>query len=196
MVRHGETVGNSSVRFHGSADVALSEEGSRQMREVAAKLRSRSFDLVVASPLRRSWQAARIVGGGVPVRLQGELREVDFGRWEGLTREEIQASDPVLYQDWQARAPGFEYPGGERRDDFVARVLAGLERLEASGARSALLVVHKGVIRAIAEARLGTPLDADEPALGAAVELTRLSDGSWIRGRRSSNPPGLDEVAA
>ncbi len=55
LVRHGETVGNSSVRFHGSGDVALSDEGRRQMRETAFRLRSEIFDLVMASPLQRSW---------------------------------------------------------------------------------------------------------------------------------------------
>jgi len=196
LVRHGETVGNSSIRFHGSGDVALSDEGRSQMRETAFRLRSETFDLVVASPLQRSWEAAAIVSGGAPVRLEGDFREVHFGLWEGLTKQEIEASDPILYADWQSKSPGFEYPSGERRADFHARVERGLSLLSDSGASHVLLVVHKGVIRVIAEKLLGKPLAEGEPQLGGAVGLSRIADGSWILGRRSSNPPALDERAA
>jgi len=196
LVRHGETVGNSHVRFHGSADVALSDAGRAQMRAAAFQLRTEVFDLVVASPLQRSWEGAWIVAGAGPVRLESGFREVHFGRWEGLTREEIQAIDPVLYADWQAGAEGFEYPSGERRAAFRARVYDALERLQASGASSVLCVIHKGVIRTIAERLLGVPLAAGAPELGGVVGLGRAADGSWFQGRHGSNPPALAEAAA
>ena len=123
--------------------------------------------------------------------VESDLREVHFGRWEGLTREEIEASDPVLYADWQQGAADFAYPGGEVRADFRERVGCGLARLQASGATSALVVVHKGPIRVIAEQLLGQSDHAAELALGAALELTRRSDGSWFQGRRGSDPEGL-----
>ena len=196
LVRHGETVGNSSVRFHGSGDVALSDEGRRQMRDAAFRLRSEVFDLVMASPLQRSWEAAWVASGGASVRLEADFREVHFGRWEGLTKEEIEASDPILFADWQSKREGFEYPSGELRADFHGRVERGLSRLLDSGASRALLVVHKGVIRIIAEKLLGEPLAGGEPELGSAIGLSRGGDGSWSRGRRGSNPPALDERAA
>lgn len=195
LLRHGDTVGNSHERYHGSADVALSDEGRRQMRDAAHGLSREVFELVVASPLQRSWESAWIVGGGSPVRIEEGFREIHFGRWEGLTAEEIQALDPVAYQDWQARKPGFEFPSGERRADFRARVAAGLARIEASGAANVLVVAHKGVARAIAEQLLGEPLADGEPPLGGKVSLTR-HDGSWRLGRRSSNPAALDDAAA
>jgi broad specificity phosphatase PhoE len=196
LVRHGETVGNSSVRFHGSGDVALSDEGRSQMRETAFRLRSEIFDLVVASPLQRSWEAAWIVSGGASVRLEADFREVHFGRWEGLTKQEIEASDPILFADWQSKSNGFEYPSGELRAGFHARVERGLSLLMDSGASNVLLVVHKGVIRVIAEKLLGEPLADGQPELGGAIGLSRDGDGSWFLGRRGSNPPALDERAA
>ena len=196
LVRHGETVGNSAERFHGSNDLALSDHGREQGRQAAYRLRTECFDLVVASSLQRSWHSARIVSGGEPVRLDSDLREIHFGRWEGLTAQEIEASDPVLYADWRARAPGFEFPSGETRDAFRQRVERGLARIEDSGASSVLLVVHKGVIRVIAEKLLGEPLPDGEPQLGEAVGLARSADGSWFLGRRGSNPAALDEAAA
>jgi probable phosphoglycerate mutase len=188
MLRHGETSGNSSVRFHGAADVPLSEAGRAQVREAARWLRQECFDLVVASPLRRSWEAAALLAGGAPIRIEDGLREIDFGRWEGLSAEEIERLDPVLYREWRAKAPGFEYPGGERRARFRARVLRAFDRIEASGAEGVLLVGHKGVIRTIAEHLLGSPLADGEPALACVVSLSRDPAGTWFLGRRSSEP--------
>ena len=188
MIRHGETVGNSSVRFYGRTDVALSDEGRTQMRSAADEVRGESFEVVVGSPLSRSWEAASIVGGGAPVRLESNFAEIDFGRWEGLTREEIEASDPVLCSEWQENPAVFDFPEGEKRADFRERVLAGLARVESSGASGALLVVHKGIIRTIAEQLLGEPLPLGKPDLGGRVDLTRTASGAWISGRRSSNP--------
>ena len=61
LIRHGETVGESSVRFHGSTDVALSDEGRAHMLEAARQVRGEALDLVVASTLRRSWRAAMLL---------------------------------------------------------------------------------------------------------------------------------------
>jgi broad specificity phosphatase PhoE len=195
LVRHGETVGNSSVRFHGSTDVALSDEGRLQMREASKRLVRECFDLVVASTLRRSWEGASIVGGGAPVRLEPDFREIHFGRWEGLTREEIEAQDPALYAEWQQHGSDFEFPGGEPRAEFRARVLRGLERVQETGATSALLVVHKGILRTVARALAGDGAAEDEIALGGAIELSRGPDDVWRVGRRGSNPEGVATAA-
>jgi broad specificity phosphatase PhoE len=196
LVRHGETVGNSSERFHGSSDVALSDDGRAQMQAAAYALRNETFDLALASPLQRSWTSAWIASGGAPVRLDARLREVHFGRWEGMTKEEIEAADPILYADWQNQASDFEYPSGERRSDFRARVEESLDSILASGAANALLVIHKGVIRVIVEKLTGTAPALGEPALGCSIGLSKGDDGNWFVGRRSSNPPALDEQAA
>jgi broad specificity phosphatase PhoE len=195
LVRHGETDGESSIRYFGSTDVGLSAEGRAQMARAGAGLATRRVELWLASNLRRSWAAAGIVSRGALVRLDPDLREIHFGEWEGLTREEIQARDPVRFQDWQAGAEGFEYPGGEARGAFQARIARALERLLASGASCAAGVLHKGVIRELARQLTGQALPKDEPALGALVTLTRVAGGSWILGQRSSDPVGLGATA-
>ena len=191
LLRHGDTEGNSASRFHGSGDVALSQEGREQIREAAHRLRGEVFDLAVASPLRRSWQSARLLAGAAPVRLETGFREIHFGRWEGLSLEEIQARDPVLCEDWQAGREGFEYPSGELRADFRARILASFASIEASGARNVLCVLHKGVIRVLAEHLSGEALPRDQPALGRSVSFTRPAGGAWRAGRPSSDPEAL-----
>jgi len=195
LVRHGETEGESSRRFHGSGDVALSREGEAQMREVADSFWPMGFDLVAASPLRRSWRAAQILACGTPVKIESDFREIDFGRWEGLTREEIAATDPVLYEDWQNGVAGFEFPNGEPRGAFRARVEAGLERLLETAPGTVLVVTHKGVVRTIVEKLLDEPLPEGEPEIAGCVELYRESDG-WKLGRQGSNPPSVDSAVS
>jgi broad specificity phosphatase PhoE len=190
LLRHGNTVGNSHERFHGSSDVALSDEGREQVRAAGKALATEVFDIVVASPQRRAWQSAALLSAGNRVLLIPEFREVDFGRWEGLTAEEIEARDPVLYRAWREKAPDFEFPGGERRAAFHERVARGFAALVRTGAENAFVVTHRGVIRALAQQLVGEPLPKP-PELGEIVSFTR--DGErWFVGRRSSNPPALD----
>jgi broad specificity phosphatase PhoE len=193
LLRHGNTVGNSHERFHGSGDVALSDEGRAQVRAAGRRLANEVFDLVAASPLRRAWQSAALLSAGAPVLLVPEFREIDFGRWEGMTAEEIEAQDPVLYRTWREGSADFEFPGGERRAAFRERVASGLAVLVRTGAENALVVAHRGVIRALGSHLLGTPL-ASAPELGELVSFTR--DGElWFLGRRGSNPPALGAAA-
>ena len=195
LVRHGETEGNSSTRFHGANDVGLADEGRAQMRRARFALRHEAFDQVFASPLQRSWEAARIVSGGAAVQLLADLREVDFGRWEGLTRQEIEAADPVLYRDWQNDRANFDFPGGEVRAEFRARVERALDGIAASGVASALVVVHKGTIRTIVQKLLGEALPDGEPGLAEIVAASRGFDGKWFRGRHGSDAPSPEEQA-
>jgi broad specificity phosphatase PhoE len=196
LIRHGETEGQSSVRYYGSTDVDLSAEGRAQMRSAGAALRHQAVDVWVASSQQRSWRGAQIVGSGAPVRIEGNFREIHFGAWEGLTAEEIKARDPVRFEDWQKGVEGFEYPGGEPRAAFRERVAKGLVALNATGARTALCVLHKGVIREIVRALTGFAPDRSQPQLGGALEVTRTPMGEWVLGSRSSNPPGLAEEEA
>jgi broad specificity phosphatase PhoE len=191
LIRHGETDGASSIRYFGSTDVGLSEEGRQQMAQLGTRLAARRVDLWVASNLRRSWQAAGLVSRGAPVRIDPDFREIHFGQWEGLTRQEIEARDPVAYADWQGGREGFEYPGGEARASFRTRVGRGVERLLASPAAHVAAVLHKGVIREIARQLTGEPLTADQPQLAGITVVTRVAEGPWTVGQRSSDPAPL-----
>jgi len=197
LVRHGESVGNSAQRLIGSGDPALAPEGIEQMRRARAQLVGQVIDVVVASPARRAWQSAEILTGGVPARLEADFREIDFGRWEGRTLSELEASDPVAFRQWRDGVPEFEYPGGEPRAHFRTRVARGLDRLLGAPARGALVVAHKGVVRAIVAKLTGAALaDRERPELGAVLSATRRPDGRWTLGVRSSNPPGVADPAA
>ena len=188
LVRHGETAGQSSIRYYGATDVPLSDEGRDQVRAARARIRGETFEAVWASTLCRSWESAKIIAPGHPVQLEANFREIDFGDWEGLTAEEIAVVDPAGYARWQKEGLGFTFPGGEARDQLRARVALGLERIRASGVESVLVAVHKGVVRALLELITGHTLSPGEPALGGVVQASRRSDGTWYTGRAGSDP--------
>jgi broad specificity phosphatase PhoE len=161
LVRHGETVGNSSIRYYGRTDVPLAELGRRQMREVrdalVRRFGDRAFDPVFASPLSRAREGAEIITGREPVKIE-EFLEVDFGDFEGLTAEEIRARYTAEFARWDRNRldPAYAYPHGESRAGFVERVHRGVARMiqliddvhqERGG--NAIVVAHRGVIRAI-----------------------------------------------
>ncbi|MBJ22868.1 MAG: histidine phosphatase family protein [bacterium] len=187
LIRHGETVGQSSIRYHGVTDVPLSDLGREQVHASRAHIGGETYEGVWASTLCRSWESARVVAPGHAIEIDSDFREIDFGRWEGLTIEEIAALDPEFYADWQARRPGFEFPEGETRAAFRARVARGLERLRATGVESALIVVHKGVVRTILELAAGFSLERDQPVLGGVVHASKNSCGQWYTGRSGSD---------
>ncbi|MBW2272910.1 MAG: histidine phosphatase family protein [Deltaproteobacteria bacterium] len=182
VVRHGETEGQSSIRYHGITDVPLSDEGREQIRHLASTLPAEGYDVVVSSPLRRALETAEIIAPSSPVRVEPAFREIDFGRWEGLTAEEIEARDPELFREWRTRGTEFDFPEGEPRAAFRARVREGIDALVADGAHegdSALIAAHKGVFRTIVERLTRESIDdVSYPPLGSAALLVR-SDGRW-----------------
>jgi broad specificity phosphatase PhoE len=142
---------------------------------------------VYTSRLRRARLGAALVTRGArPAHPMAALDEVCFGRWEGLTRDEIAACDPQRFAQWQADPEHFVYPDGECRQAFQRRVATALRRLlTPAAAETVLLVVHRGVI-AVALAELldlpaATRRDLDI-GLGSIHELVR--DGAGWRALR------------
>jgi broad specificity phosphatase PhoE len=171
LVRHGETVGNSSIRYFGRTDLPLSDLGRAQMIAVANWLKSQSpiwpFVATFTSPLQRATEGARLIAGAsAPLIEIQEFVEVDFGLFEGLTADEIRMRYPIEFERWNRNRldASFTYPGGESRGAFVERVGRGVQRVleffdPALGGGTALIVAHRGVIRAMVERLAGvTPV--------------------------------------
>lgn len=183
LVRHGETTGQSSVRYYGATDVPLNDLGRAQMRCVRDALGGECFDAAFSSRLSRSRDGARIVTAGVcPVEAMAAFDEVDFGRWEGWTREEIAARDPEEFARWRAGDDSYRYPGGESRLIFGARVGGGLrEILARHDGGHLLMVLHRGVIAMLLAELLG--LDRERRlALGidlASIHVVSARHGRW-----------------
>jgi broad specificity phosphatase PhoE len=181
LVRHGETAGESSIRYHGANDVELSAVGIEQMKRVAAALAGEQFELAITSKLRRTVEAARIIAPNVRVIAAAGFNEINFGEWEGLTSDEIRARDPQAYTQWRATLHDFAYPSGDSVKAFRARVVATFGELVPQMAERTLIVAHKGVISAIVAELLGLSLEqrAQWPIDLASVHVLRRATDVW-----------------
>jgi broad specificity phosphatase PhoE len=183
LVRHGETEGESSIRYHGRTDVALSELGRAQMRLAGRAIETYrhggNLAHVFSSPLVRASEGARIVAGDSSrIFAIDEFAEVHFGLFEGLTADEICERYPIEFARWNADrlASSYTYPEGESRAAFAERVERGIERMLAHWMPlddDALLVAHRGVIRAIVRT-----LTRAEPVVElGSIQILRFDDG-------------------
>lgn len=145
IVRHGQTDWNLAYKIQGRIDVPLNEEGIRQAKETAAKLREIPLDLIFVSPLERARQTADIINEGrdLPIIVDPRIQEEYYGELEGHSRKE----EVYLKQ----RQSFFKrYPGGEGYLDVVARVYSFLNEAKAKyREKNILLVCHGGMSRVV-----------------------------------------------
>jgi ribonuclease H / adenosylcobalamin/alpha-ribazole phosphatase len=186
LLRHGQTALSTERRFAGLSDIELTETGVRQAKLAGERLAARGgVDVIVASPLRRTRQTAEEVAAatGAPVEYDDDLRETDFGDWEGLTFTEAQRRWPDEVAAWLAD-PAAAPPGGESFAAVAVRVQAARERLMAAHARETVLVVsHVTPIKTLlTEALLAPPAAMYRMHLdvGSLSEIDWYSDGPAV----------------
>lgn len=150
LVRHGETDWNADGRLQGQTDRPLSDFGRKQARRLADELAAEGFEAIYSSDLARARETAEIIGArlGLPVELDSDLREKDWGTWEGLTAVE---RDRVEF-------------AGESTEAHQERILRALRRISQShpDGTSILVVTHGGSIRRVQTAALGMALPVVE----------------------------------
>ncbi|HSW19176.1 MAG TPA: histidine phosphatase family protein [Ramlibacter sp.] len=162
LIRHGETEWNRQLRFQGQVDVALNDTGREQARRVAERLRARRVDALVSSDLLRAVQTAdpSALARGLPLTVDSGLREQSFGAVDGLSVDEIQATQPQAWAGWLRFDADYRMPGGESARQFHARVTQALSLLARANAGRALAVVtHGGVLDMVWRSAQGLPLD-------------------------------------
>jgi probable phosphoglycerate mutase len=150
LVRHGETDWNRDQRFQGHADPPLNDTGRAQARALADELAAERIDAIYTSDLARARETAELIAerAGVPFVLEPQLREVDVGEWQGLTRPEIEERFPEGMRNWHEHGHGWE--SGETYEQLAERVLEALERIVRRHPDERVVVVgHGGTIRAI-----------------------------------------------
>lgn len=153
LVRHGEIKPNSPARYWGSTDIALSEAGLRQAEQLRDCLAEEPIDCIYSSDLKRALDTAEAIAS---VHCQEtvacpELREIHFGRIEGLTFDQVSQSYPEIVRLWMERSSELRYPDGESIDELEERVTHFRKRLESHGREeTALVVAHSGVLRTLA----------------------------------------------
>jgi alpha-ribazole phosphatase len=149
LVRHGETELQSSLRYWGKTDVKLGETGLHQAEQLRDRLAMEKIDMIYASELKRAVDTAEIIAvrHNLKVVTVPELREVDFGKLEGLEFSEIQQQFPDVEQMWVTRNRALVYPDGESLADFESRVMSFGTRLKSQRKQDTVLIVaHAGVV--------------------------------------------------
>lgn len=153
LLRHGETV--SGGGFRGRLDDALTDTGWQQLRQTVEQ--AGPWDRIVSSPLRRcaDFAAELAAQRGLPLEFEPDLRELDFGEWEGRTAADLMTDHSDALGRFWNDPYGFTPPRGEPVIDFERRILTAIERLtDRCADEHVLLVTHAGVMRLLlAEAR-------------------------------------------
>jgi broad specificity phosphatase PhoE len=159
LVRHGETEWSRDGRHTGGTDLPLTERGRVNAKRIAPVLDGFSFIRVLSSPLKRALETCRLAGFGDRVEIRDELREWDYGDYEGRRTAEIHEERP----DWVLWRDGC--PGGESPDDVGARADRVLGELaESSG--DVVIFGHGHMLRVLAARWLEMP-----PAAGSRFVL-------------------------
>jgi alpha-ribazole phosphatase len=153
LLRHGRV--DTGGRYIGSTDLPLLQEGREDLAAVAPYLRRQNFDSVLCSPLLRCRQSLEVLDLDVRSEICPELREIDFGAWEGLTFSEILQRDPLLVEKWAVWSEGFRFPGGEGIGTFLDRIKTIRRRVETDPGERLLIISHGGVIRQLVCSCLG-----------------------------------------
>jgi broad specificity phosphatase PhoE len=125
LIRHGETEWSLSGAHTGRTDIPLTETGVAQAAALGRYLGSKVFSLVLSSPLQRALHTCEAAGFGVRTEIDPNLREWDYGDYEGRTSGEIHQHDPQ-WSLWRDGAPGGETPPqvAARADAVIARAAA------------------------------------------------------------------------
>jgi probable phosphoglycerate mutase len=158
LVRHGATVLTAEDRFAGATDVQLSDEGREQARRLAVRLRDEKIAAIYASPLGRTMETARILAEqhGIEVELRDGLREISHGRWEQMTRHDVEAQFPDEAAAWEKDPYTFAPIGGESGLAVTARALPVLmDIVRAHSSEKVIVVSHKATIRLLLSSVLG-----------------------------------------
>jgi broad specificity phosphatase PhoE len=150
LVRHGETEWSKDGRHTGNTDLPLTEEGAEKAKLLAQALAGRRFALVLTSPLQRARETARLAGLGNAAEVTPDLREWDYGEYEGRKTVDIRADRP----GWSLWSDGV--PGGESAADVGRRADRVLARLAGTDGDVAVFA-HGHILRVLTARWLGLP---------------------------------------
>jgi broad specificity phosphatase PhoE len=187
LARHGLTMANQQDRYIGRTDPPLSPKGLAQAQALAVRLAGEGLAAIHSSPQLRARQTADAVARAceMDVKVEPDLREIDFGCWEGLTRAEIVARYPEQMQAWQADPAVEPAPhGGESLAKTAHRAKMVYERILSchDEGDAVLMVAHGGVLQALLCEALGPCLRARWSYLlkAAALSELRIFDGQAV----------------
>lgn len=163
LIRHAATAWTAQGRFQGQTDIPLSPQGRRQATALAQRLMAETLHILYASDLQRAWETARVIAAphALHVHADSRLREMAFGRWEGLTYAEMQQQDAESLAAWGRDQLHSAPPDGETLLQVTQRVRAAyVDMLAAGQDKTVGLVAHGGSLQLLLCCALGLPPQA------------------------------------
>jgi broad specificity phosphatase PhoE len=153
LARHGETAWTLTGQHTGRSDIPLTPQGEQDARRLGERLGGHTFALVLTSPLQRAKRTCELAGFGDRCEVDADLREWDYGEFEGLTTPEIRSRKP----DWVLFRDGC--PGGEPVEQVGVRADRVIAKVKAA-AGDVLLFAHGHFLRILTARWLGLPANA------------------------------------
>lgn len=149
LIRHGQTHWNLKKRYCGFNNIGLNNKGKKQAEKLRQRLKEEKIHKVYSSDRRRALQTARIIFNALRVEKIPDLREMNFGCFEGLKHEEIIKNYAKVYKKWLKNPFRANIPGAEKLTSFRKRVVAAFKEIASVNPnRTVAVVCHGGSISA------------------------------------------------
>jgi broad specificity phosphatase PhoE len=157
LARHGQTAWNVAEVFRGRIDIELDATGLKQAELLAEYLSHRKLESVYSSPLRRAAQTAEAIAQhhSLTAEITAGLNDIDFGEWQGLSREEVSNKYSELYSAWVTTPHRIRMPAGESLDDVRQRAVVLVNEVIEKHKGAVVLVSHRVVHKVLICALLG-----------------------------------------
>lgn len=152
LVRHGETEFNKSSRYQGVLDIELNDKGKQQAEKLYNFLKDEDFDVIYSSTLKRAYNTIKDIADyqDKKVHTLKELKEINFGEWEGLTFSEIEEKYPQLAEKWAKNPMCCKPPEGEHIKEVEQRVGKTIDMIISKNPDKKILIsTHGGIVRII-----------------------------------------------
>jgi len=195
VARHGQSEWNHQGRITGQLDIGLSPEGRQQGEAIARCLADEPLDAIVTSALQRTIATAQPTASakGLPIATLAALNEIHLGVLQGRLRDERDPEAQALWAAWQADMWGHRVPGGERFDEFAARVEGALASiLREHRGRRVLVVGHRATNRVLLGILLGWPRERWPQIRLGNKRFYRIAPGTpaqvttyWVGGEKA-----------
>lgn len=185
LVRHAQTRWNVTGRYMGWIDEDLSEEGIWQAEQLSRRLKSQNIDSVYSSPLKRAYRTAQITAAhhSLQVSPLPGLGEIRIGTWEGLTREEVRAQFPDIWQAWRRDPSTVQMPEGENMAQVRERAVPTFQDIiETNRGSKVLLVTHEVIVKLLVTFCLdvGTGIYRRFEVANASLSIIQILDGMCL----------------
>lgn len=152
LIRHGQSEWNLLYKIQGQKDAPLTDLGKEQARKLGERLVGEKIDIIYSSDLSRALETARIISSIVnkPVVATNELREINFGPWEGLTLKEIRNKFKEEYSIWMSSPEKFRLEGAETLEALKRRVMSYVNKIiKENKDKNIAIVSHNATLKVI-----------------------------------------------